>query len=487
MHLSRSFRPAFSLSLGLALLGAPAFSAPPVPPVGRSSSQLYEEFCAACHGLRMEGGKGPNLVDTTWKHGSDEASILRVILEGVPGTEMPGFFAAITPAEGRGMIAFMREMVTRAKDPALNQSAALPSGRQQSQAHRYRFETIAEGFDVPWSFVFLPDGRMLVTERPGRLRLIAEGKLHPDPIAGLPFVVPHDEGGLMSMALDPDYADNGWIYLSFADPGEEPHIDTTTAMTKIIRGRLCEHAFVDQETVFGIPREHYQKGFVGYGCRLLFDGAYLFFTVGDRWIPRDAQDLTKPNGKVHRIFRDGSVPPDNPFAHQPGAFASIWSYGNRNPQGLALDPRTGALWETEHGARGGDELNLILAGANYGWPLVTHGINYDGTPISEHTELPGLEPPVIHWTPSIAASPISFYLGDRFPRWKNNLFLGSLAQQKFIRFEVNENNQITHQEELFKGLGRVRDIKTGPDGLLYLSLENVGSPGRLVRLVPDED
>ncbi len=487
MNLSRFTRPALVALPGL-LLGAHALAGPPAPPVGRSSPKLYEEFCSACHGLRMEGGKGPNLVDATWKHGSDEASILRVILEGVPGTEMPGFSAALTPAEGRGLIAYMREMVTRSKDPALNKTAELPGGRQKSETHSYRFETIAEGFDVPWSFVFLPDGRILVTERPGRLRVIeANGKLHPDPIAGLPFVVPHDEGGLMSMALDPDYAENGWIYLSFSDPGEEPYIDTTTAMTKIIRGRLREHAFVDQETVFGIPRENYQKGFVGYGCRLLFDGDYLFFTVGDRWLPHDAQDLTKPNGKVHRVFRDGSIPPDNPFAQQAGACGSIWSYGNRNPQGLALDPRTRALWETEHGARGGDELNLIRPGVNYGWPLVTHGINYDGTPISEHTELPGLESPVRHWTPSIATSPISFYVGDRFPRWKNNLFLGSLAQQKFIRFEIDENNRITHEEELFKGLGRVRDIKTGPEGLLYLSLENVGSPGRLVRLVPDEE
>jgi glucose/arabinose dehydrogenase len=297
-------------------------------------------------------------------------------------------------------------------------------------------------------------------------------------------VVPHDEGGLMSLELDPHYTENGWIYFSFSDPGEEPVETTTTAMTKIMRARLRGNELVDLETVFSIPRGQYSKGFVGYGCRLVFAGDYLYFSVGDRWIPDDAQDLSKPTGKVHRVFADGSIPPDNPFPKQAGAFGSIWSYGNRNPQGLAVDPRNGTLWETEHGPRGGDELNLIKRGANYGWPIVTHGINYDGTPISKLTEKKGLESPVINWTPSIAVSPIGFYTGDRFPRWKNNFFVGSLGQQKFLRMEINARNEIVHQEELFKGLGRVRDIKTGPDGFLYVSLEIVGAPGRIVRLRP---
>jgi glucose/arabinose dehydrogenase len=190
-----------------------------------------------------------------------------------------------------------------------------------------------------------------------------------------------------------------------------------------------------------------------------------------------------PNGKVHRVFHDGRIPPDNPFVNTPGAVASIWCYGSRNPQGLAFDPRTGQLWETEHGPRGGDELNLIERGKNYGWPVITYGINYDGTAITERTEQAGMEQPVAHWTPSIAVAPVTIYTGDKFPRWKNQLLVGSLAQQKFLRIVV-ENGKATQQEEVFKNIGRIRDIQTGPDGFIYVAFEPPGQPGRIARLVP---
>jgi glucose/arabinose dehydrogenase len=219
---------------------------------------------------------------------------------------------------------------------------------------------------------------------------------------------------------------------------------------------------------------------------MVFSGPYLFFSVGERNVFGAAQKLDVPNGKIHRIFPDGRVPPDNPFVHTPGAVGSIWAYGTRNPQGLALDPRDGSLWETEHGPRGGDELNWIRRGRNYGWPVITYGINYDGTPITDKTAAPGMEQPVLHWTPSIATSEIEFYTGDRFPKWKGNLFLGSLAQQKFLRIVIDAQHRATHVEEVFKHLGRVRDIKTGPDGNLYVALEYIGKRGRVVRLVPAE-
>jgi glucose/arabinose dehydrogenase len=196
-----------------------------------------------------------------------------------------------------------------------------------------------------------------------------------------------------------------------------------------------------------------------------------------------AQDLALPNGKIHRVYHDGRVPADNPFANEARAFKSIWAYGVRNPQGLAVNPADGSLWETEHGPRGGDELNRIERGKNYGWPVITYGMAYDGRPISDKTEAPGMEQPAINWTPSIAASQIEFYTGDRFPRWKGHLFIGSLAQQKLLRVEVKEG-RVVHREEVFSRLGRVRDIKTGPDGDLYLALELIGKPGRIVRLVP---
>jgi glucose/arabinose dehydrogenase len=215
-----------------------------------------------------------------------------------------------------------------------------------------------------------------------------------------------------------------------------------------------------------------------------FDRGYLFFTVGERGQTGDAQKLEVPNGKVHRLWPDGRIPSDNPFADTPGAWGSIWSLGHRNPQGLAIHPVTHEIWEAEHGPRGGDELNFIREGANYGWPLTTYGVNYDGTPVSDRTSVPGSVEPAQYWTPSIATSQVAFYTGDRFPEWKNNLFLGSLAMQKLIRFQL-DGGRLLDQEEIFSQLGRIREIRTGPDGYLYLALEQIGgASGWLVRLVP---
>jgi aldose sugar dehydrogenase len=249
-----------------------------------------------------------------------------------------------------------------------------------------------------------------------------------------------------------------------------------------VRGRIRDGAWLDQETIWEAPFEFYRPGGgVHYGCRIAFDrDGFLYFSHGDRGRQDDSQDLKLPNGKIHRIHDDGRIPKDNPFADQPGAFASIWSYGNRNAQGLVFDPRDGKLWSTEHGPRGGDELNLIRRGANYGWPVITHGMNYNGTPVTPFTARDGMEQPVIHWTPSIAVCGIDFYTGDAFPRWKNHLLVTALAQQE-LRRVVIENGRVTHQEVLVKDLGRVRDVQTGPDGAIYLALNR---PDRIVRLVP---
>ncbi|MBS0632106.1 MAG: PQQ-dependent sugar dehydrogenase [Verrucomicrobia bacterium] len=465
--------------------GVGAYAAEPVKP-GRDAGALYAQLCANCHGAQLEGAKAPSLRTDQLKHGRDDEAMLRGIRDGYPSNGMPAFAKTFSEAELRGMVAYLHEAATRAVDPHLQASHPLPTGTQHSEEHAYRIEAVAEGLLVPWSISFLPDGGILVTEREGRLRLIENGKLKPEPITGVPKVAVRDEAGLMSVVADPDFARDPWVYLSFSDPGDEEG----TAMTKLIRARLRGNALVDQQTIFALPREQYQKSYVLFGSRLVFQGDYLFFSVGVRGMETDvslhAQDLTVPMGKIHRVFRDGRIPPDNPFVDQPGAWPSIWARGVRNPQGLAVDPRTGHLWESEHGPRGGDELNVIKRGANYGWPLVTYGINYDGTPISDKTEAPGMEPPVKHWTPSIATSEIEFYTGDRFPQWKNNLFLGSLAEQTLYRFVI-DNDQVTHEEILFKNIGRIRDIKTGPDGLIYIALERVGRPGAVIRLVPEAD
>lgn len=452
-------------------------------PGSREAPALYAELCSGCHGEFLEGGKGPSLIKNKWLHGNKEEALFHSIRSGYPANGMPAFANAIDPAETRALVTYIREMGTRTLDPQPKEESPLPSQPVHSELHDFRIESVAEGLDVPWSIAFLPDRSMLVTERVGRLRVIRNGRLEPEPIRGVPRVIVRDEAGLMSVAADPDYASNGWIYLTFSDPGTT---DEST-MNKIIRARIRDGGLVDQQTIFSIPQEQYPRSFVLFGGRLAFQGPYLFFSIGERGMEEgttgQAQDLAVPNGKIHRVFRDGTIPPDNPFLHLAGAWKSIWAYGVRNPQGLAFNPK-GELWETEHGPRGGDELNHIERGKNYGWPIITYGMNYDGTPISSKTKAPGMEQPVIDWTPSIAVSELEFYTGDKFPKWKDQLFVGSLAQQKFLRI-VLKGDKVVHREEVFKHLGRIRDIKTGPDGYLYLALELIGKPGRIVRLVPE--
>ena len=460
-------------------LFAPARStASPAVVAGRPAPELYAHFCAGCHGADLRGGKASSLLDGHWRGKGDDDSLLQVVRDGLPTSGMPAFGGALNEAELHGMIAFIRETARRAAAPTPTGAHPLPQDPQRGEVQTWRAELIAEGLDVPWSMAFLPDGSLLVTDRGGTLHRVVDGRIGP-PATGLPKVWVRDEGGLMSVVPHPGYAQNGWLYLSFSDPGEGD-----TAMTRIVRGRLRGNAWVDQETIFAAPHESYTDNGTNFGGRLVFDGDYLFFSVGERGAVGQAQDLSRPNGKIHRVFHDGRIPPDNPFVAVPGAVGSIWSLGHRNPQGLALDPVSGGLWESEHGPRGGDELNHIGRGLNYGWPLITHGLNYDGTPISPRTEQAGLEQPVVHWTPSIAVSQIHFYTGAALPCWKNNLFVGSLAQQELYRMVV-EGARVTHQELIFKGLGRIRDIKTGPDGLLYVLLEIPGPPpGRLIRLRP---
>ena len=255
--------------------------------------------------------------------------------------------------------------------------------------------------------------------------------------------------------------------------------------TRVVRGRIRDGAWVDQQTLFQAPPELYWDDNTHFGLRFLFDKkGHLFYSLGDRGHLDTPQDLSSPYGKLHRVMDDGSIPADNPFVKTPGAVKSIWTYGNRNQQGLSFDPLTGNLWATEHGPRGGDELNLIIKGHNYGWPVITYGMNYDGTPITDLTAKEGMDQPVAYWTPSIATGAITFNSGKSYPKWKNNLFLGALAGQQLLRIEI-KHNKVVHQEVLFRGYGRVRDVVMGPDGLLYVTLNNPNKePAKIVRLVP---
>lgn len=439
--------------------------------------RVYQEYCASCHGAKLDGGLGGNLVDDTWKYGADDASIARVIREGVVDNGMPGFGAVLNDAQVRSLVVYIREMGTQAAMQQRDFNRPTPATVARSEVHAFKLEVITDQLEVPWSIAFLPDGRMLVTEREGRLRVIENDRLVSAPVKGTPEVWARGQGGLLAVAAHPDFAENGWVYLAYSDPGPGG-----SAMTAIVRGRIRDGKWVDEEDVFRIPTGLYKRGGVHFGCRLVFHDGYLFFTHGERGAQDDAQDLARPNGKVHRLHDDGRVPVDNPFADRDDAFRSIWSYGNRNPQGLAWRPGTDELWETEHGPRGGDELNLIRGGRNYGWPVITYGMNYNGTPITGETAKDGMEQPVLHWTPSIAVGDMAFFDGDEFPKWKGNLFVTALAAQE-VRRLVLDGDRVTHQEILFKGIGRVRSIAVGPDGFIYLGLEQ---PGRIVRLVAAE-
>ncbi len=432
----------------------------------------------------MAGGSASSLVDGIWRYGGDDSSIAASIRHGHPEAGMPAMEKDFDAPEIRGLVIYIRERAASVETAHTKYNAPTLKGQPraivQSENASFKLEPVMEtGLEVPWAIAFLPDGRILVTERPGRLRIIENGKLLPEPVHGIPAVY-GGEGGLLDVVLHPDYSrpGNDWIYLSYGDksPGG-------LAMTAVIRGRLRDGAFVDQQQIFKADDSLYRAGGQRFGSRLLFDGkGHLFFSIGDRACPGDEQDLSQPNGKVHRVNDDGSLPKDNPFVDRSGAIQSIWTYGNRNAQGLAFSPVTGDLWESEHGPRGGDELNILHPGHNYGWPAITYGMNYDGTPITDHLAHDGMDQPVTYWVPSIATSPLTFYTGNRFPQWKNNLFLGSLAAQELLRLVIDAD-KVVHQEVLFKGIGRVRDLVNGPDGDLYVVLNQ---PDRIERIVPAE-
>ena len=348
-----------------------------------------------------------------------------------------------------------------------------------SEKASFTYEVVTEGLNHPWALAFLPDGRRLVTERGGKLRLIdASGKLDPVPILGLPPVRQHGQGGLLDVVLHPDFERNQLIYFSYAEKGQGGY------GTAVARGRLEDHRLSEVEVIFRLsPKTGARQHF---GSRLVFDReGYLFITLGDRGDRPRAQDLDDHAGSLIRLHDDGRVPKDNPFTKHRSALPEIYSYGHRNMQGADLNPWTGQLWIHEHGPQGGDEINLPQPGKNYGWPVITYGANYvTGTQIGEGTHKAGMEQPLYQWTPSIAPSGMAFYDGDRFKAWQGNLFVGSLKFQLLVRLEL-EGDKVVHEERLLEGeLGRIRDVRQGPDGLIYL-LTDAGN-GKLIRLKPVE-
>ena len=361
--------------------------------------------------------------------------------------------------------------------PSTAQNAAPASPQPRSTAGVVRAETVVGGLVNPWGLAFLPDGRILVTEKPGRLRIATmDGKLS-EPLTGVPAVHAVGQGGLLDVAVDPKFEENRLVYLSYAEPGDG------LAGTSVARGRLGDGRLDDVSVIY--RQRPKVRGGGHYGSRIVFakDGK-LFITQGDRMGYRDsAQSLTAGQGKVVRINPDGSIPKDNPFVGRAGVLPEIWSYGHRNAQAAALHPETGQLWTVEHGARGGDELNHPEAGKNYGWPVITYGVDYSGAKIGEGTAKADMEQPVYYWDPVIAPSGMVFYTGDKYPGWKGSVFVGSMTPGALVRLVLDKGRVAREERYLGDMNERIRDVQQGPDGLLYLITDSAN--GRILRVLPE--
>ncbi len=467
-------------------------------------AQMFARSCAGCHGTDLAGARAPSLFSTTLLAARTDAELHQTIVNGITISDMPSFKGQISDEDIGQLITYIR--VQSGIQKAVAPFVPDPNGQViKSQKQNFRIEVVASGLDTPWGEVFLPDGRLLVTERSGHIRIISkDGKLDPNPVKGTPVPWVRQDGGYFDIAAHPDYNKNGWIYLSYSElvPGftgtvPPPDAPRTTplppSMTRVVRGRINANSeWVDQQEIYRAPAALYTPAIIHYGSRFLFDGkGHLYWTLGERGDPANAQNLSVPLGKIHRINDDGSVPKDNPFVNLAGADPTIWSYGHRNPEGLSIDPRTGLLWESEHGPTGGDEINIIEKGKDYGWGVATMGVQ----PGITRQHAPMMVDPIAYYTPSIGPSGITFNTGNRYPGWKNNLFVTGLIGQKLLRIEV-AGRKIVTQETLFDQYGRVRDIKMGPDGLLYVLVQNptgrgtavpvmsAASPGIVMRLVP---
>ena len=472
---------------------------------------IYAANCLGCHGNDLTGGRAPTLFAEQWQADTKDSEIAKTILNGIPNTEMDGFKGKLDDDQVNELIKYIRSQSGVLK-PRVNMVRDPNGTVLKTEKQTVKIETVAKGLDTPWGLCFLADGRMLVTERNfnnGTLRIIDKGVVS-DPIKGTPETWAGQDSGMFDVIIHPKYAENGWIYLSYSsalpatlapaapvaptpDPAAAPGAPggrrggrgrggpQPATMTNIVRGRNKDGQWVDQEFIFKAPAELYTVQGAHYGSRFAFDKeGHLFYSLGERAVYANAQTLANPLGKVHRVNDDGSIPKDNPFVNTPNAVPSIWTYGNRNPQGLSWDPVTGKLWESEHGPTAGDEINVLKPGHNYGWGVATKGSQTGLTKTSE----PGMDDPIVYYIPTLAPSGIAFYSGDKFPNWKNNLFVGGLAGEQLRRLVVNDET-VTSQEVIFNQFGRIRDVVNGPDGYLYF-LINQGNPGPglVARLVP---
>jgi glucose/arabinose dehydrogenase len=397
----------------------------------------------------------------------------RNIKFGIPHLGMPSYENILSDHEIKLLVDYLYGEESRAEVVKPD-----PPAQLESTDYTMKTEVWVDNLEIPWAIVFLNKDTALITERPGFLRVVVKGKLVKDPVSGTPRVLHEGQGGLMDVNIDNEYTGNGWIYLSYSHEIEQRKGENRPpAMTRIVRGRIRDMKWVDEELIYEAPHETYWTTRHHYGNRIVFDRkGYLYFSIGERGAQDHAQDPSRPNGKIHRIWPDGRVPDDNPFAKV--GLPTLYTLGNRNPQGISVHPETDEIWAAEHGPLGGDELNLIQKGVNYGWPVITYGRNYNGSSITEFTSKEGFAQPILYWKPSIAVCGIEFYQGEAFPKWKNRLLVGALKYEDVRILNIVED-RVLHQEVILKNFGRVRDVGLDPDGNVYVV---VNKPDRVIKL-----
>ncbi|HMQ48351.1 MAG TPA: PQQ-dependent sugar dehydrogenase [Saprospiraceae bacterium] len=422
---------------------------------------LYANNCGGCHGNQLQRFKSLK------SYQQPEEYLVKMISQGNLDKGMPAFGEALSEAQIQQLSQYIRTFDYNKSHDA-----------KPHNDSTYTYEVVVGDLEIPWGMEFLPNGDLLIAEKKGVLSRFSKAKGKQE-ISGVPAVRADGQGGLLDIKLHPDYAENGWIYIAYSYIDEANRGRSNTA---IIRAKLsAENKLQEIQPIYrGVPTVSAAHH---YGTRMVFDSAgYLYFGIGDRG-QRDEfpQTLNSSNGKIHRLKDDGSIPEDNPFVGQANSVTSIYSYGHRNPQGLAIHPLTGEIWEHEHGPKGGDEINIVQKGLNYGWPVISYGINYSGTKFTDITEKEGMEQPIHYYVPSIAPCGMAFLDSDVYPQWKYDLFIGSLSFSYLERLVLN-GNQVVYQEKLLEELNsRVRNVKVGPDGYLYVAVEN---PGRILRLLP---
>jgi aldose sugar dehydrogenase len=439
----------------------------------RSPAGIYAAACSNCHGANLEGGNGSSLIDGEWHFGDSRTNIFRVLKFGIEDVGMPAFAAAFTDPELQSVATFILQQ----ERAAGIQRGGVPTERKTQHYTLTVDSVVDQGLQRPWSIAFLSPTHALITERPGRLRVWKDGNLLPEPVTGLPSITENGQGGLMDVALDPEFATQPWVYLAYTDSNAQGR------QTRVVRGKIIDNRWTDNQDLFVAKPETYSRAGVHFGSRIVFDSKNrLYFSIGDRGNQNTAQSLSSPQGKVHRINRDGSIPDDNPFLNTENALPTIYSFGHRNIQGMAFLPNpqgTEQLWTTEHGPLGGDELNLTLPGRNYGWPVITYGRNYNGTPVSNLTAREGMEQPAAYWVPSRAVCGLDFASKSQFPLWRTSLLSGGLATKEVRRVQIDAEGKVIAQEVILQGAGRVRDVVTGPDGAVYVVLND---PDVIIRL-----